>query len=102
MQDGNLDKAVWGAIPEELLEHNLDYLPFHDLTLATMCKHWQSLNRCPLFLEPIQRIPCLDPNCYNINMSENGSFTGQVTANPQMNGRNLPLLSLPCLAWKKV
>ncbi len=52
--------------------------------------------------KPIQRIPHLDPNCYNINMSENGSFTGQVTATPQMNGRNLSLLSLPCLAWKKV
>jgi hypothetical protein len=51
MQDGNLDKAVWGAIPEELLEHNLDYLPFHDLTPATVCKHWQSLNHCPLFLQ---------------------------------------------------
>jgi hypothetical protein len=51
MQDGNLDKAVWGAIPEEPLEHNLDYLPFHDLTLATVCKHWQSLNHCPLFLQ---------------------------------------------------
>jgi hypothetical protein len=52
MQDGNLDNAVWGALPEELLEHNLAYLPFHDLTLATMCKHWQSLNCCPLFLQP--------------------------------------------------
>jgi hypothetical protein len=40
MQDGNLDNAVWGALPEELLEHNMAYLPFHDLTLATMCKHW--------------------------------------------------------------
>jgi hypothetical protein len=102
MQDGKLDKAVWGAIPEELLEHNLDTYPFMTSLLPPSASTGNHLIVAHCSCKPIQIIPHLDLNCYNINMSENGGFTGQVTANPQMNGRNLPLLSLPCLAWKKV
>ncbi len=49
---------------------------------------------------PMQRTPHLDPTCYNINMSENGSFTGL----PQMRQWMVEIchLFLPCPAWKKV
>jgi len=107
MQDGNLDKAIWDALPEELLERVLAYLPLTDLArLATVCKRWQSLIHCPLFLqthaENSSSWPSYGPVRYSVNLSENGKFHWSGYCKSTNKWQKLPPLSLPCLAGKKV
>ncbi|CAM6030875.1 unnamed protein product [Sphagnum balticum] len=107
MQDRNLDKAIWDALPEELLERVLAYLPLTDLArLATVCKRWQSLIHCPLFLqthaENSSSRPSYGPVRYSVNLSENGKFHWSGYCKSTNKWQKLPPLSLPCLAGKKV
>ncbi|CAM6015514.1 unnamed protein product [Sphagnum balticum] len=107
MKDGNLDMAIWGVLPEELLEHILAYIPFPHLScIVTVCKRWQSLIHCPLFLqthaENTSQWPSYGPVHYNVKMLENGEFHWSGYCKFTNTWQKLPPLSLPCLAGKQV
>jgi hypothetical protein len=110
MRNGNLDMAIWSALPEELLDRILAYLPLPALSrLGTVCKRWQSLLHCPLFLQTraaetgsSSSWPSYGPVRYNVKMSEHGEFHWSGYCKSSKKWQKLPPLSLPCLAGKKV